>query len=420
MYLKKMKKLLPVIAIFFSTFSTTACSENLTAQMNKKDVYQAMKHVSDWQWQQFNAETNLFEGYDKLDYMSPTAWDTHPQGWVYASFHVGMAKWAQLADANGDESYFQKLKAVAARNNYLVAPRIYNADDYAIGQLYLDVYEKYKQPEALVPLKTVFDIILNAPSTASLDYKHIQIDANAKADYTAEAIEGYGGREIGITPCKNRWCWADALFMGPPVWMHLAKVTGNQAYFDFANKEFWQTAELLWDKEDHLFYRDSRYFDLREENGQKIIWARGVGWVVAGLARMLEHIPNEHPQRGKYEDIFKKVMKRLASAQQDDGFWRPSVLAPERAPFKESSGTGLIAYAYAYGINQGLLDKQEYLPVVKKAWTALVGVVQPSGKFGWVQQINAGPAPVLASDTQVYGVAAFLLTGTEVYKMLDK
>ncbi|PKH88541.1 glycoside hydrolase family 88/105 protein [Colwellia sp. Bg11-28] len=422
MHLKKIKRFITLALVTISVVSASANANDVkfSDAMNKKDVYQAMKFVSDWQWQQFNVKTNMFEGYDKAAYMDPTSWDTHPQGWVYAAFHVGMAKWAKLADAHGDESYYLKLKSIAERNQYLIAPRIYNADDYAIGQLYLDLYDKYKIPEALVPIKTVFDIILNTPSTVSLEYKHIQVDVKADKFHNAEAKDYYGGRELGITPCKNRWCWADALFMGPPVWIHLAKITGEKKYLDFANKEFWETANFLWDKEDHLFFRDSSYFDKREKNGQKIIWARGVGWVVAGLARMLEHFPHDHPQRADYEDIFKKVMKRLASAQQDDGFWRPSVLAPESQPFKESSGTGLMAFAYASGINQGILDKKTYLPVVKKAWVALVSVVQPSGKIGWVQPIGASPDTVSADDTQLYGTSGFLLTGTEIYRMLNE
>jgi len=407
------------VLMLFASLAVNASDSQISAKMNKKDVYQAMKFVSDWQWQQFNKETNLFVGYENGAYMGPTEADSHPQGWVYAAFHVGMAKWAKLADQQGDEQYFNKLYAIAKRNQYLFAPRIYNADDYAIGQLYLDLYDKYQDPQMLVPLKTIFNIILNSPSSVDLHFKKIQTDKTAHDDYSGQPFEVFEGRQFRFTPCKARWCWADALFMGPPVWMHLAKVSGEKKYLDFANSEFWQTANLLWDKEDHLFYRDTRFFDKREKNGQKVIWARGVGWVVAGLARILEQLPQDHAQRADYEDIFKKVMARLAGAQQSDGFWRPSVLAPESQPFKESSGTGLIAYAYASGINQGILDKKTYISVVEKAWSALISVVQPSGKLGWVQPIGASPDTVSADDTQIYGTGGFLLTGTEIYKMVN-
>jgi len=424
MYFNKVKRFLTLSVVSVGVLSisvgVSAKDNNLSTAMKKQDVYQAMKFVSDWQWSKFDKKTNLFVGYEDGAYMGPTEADSHPQGWVYGSFHVGMAKWAKLADAHGDESYYKRLYDVAKRNKYLFAPRIYNADDYAIGQLYLDLYDKYQEPEMLVPLKTIFNIILNSPSTTDLYFKKIEVNPKADKDHNELPFDEFEGREFSIVPCKSRWCWADALFMGPPVWMHLAKVTGEKEYFDFANKEFWQTANLLWDKEDHLFFRDTRFFDRREDNGQKIIWARGVGWVVAGLARILENVPKNHPQRGEYEDIFKKVMARLATAQQSDGFWRPSVLAPESKPFKESSGTGLIAYAYASGVNQGLLSKKQYLPVITKAWSALVSVVQPDGKFGWVQQIGNAPDNVSGDDTQIYGTSGFLLTGTEIYKLLQK
>ena len=421
-HLKKIKNFITLAVVAISAISASASANDveLSDAMNKQDVYQAMKFVSDWQWQQFNNKTNMFDGYEDGAFMGPTEADSHPQGWVYGSFHVGMAKWAKLADQQGDESYFRKLYDVAKRNKYLFAPRIYNADDYAIGQLYLDLYDKYKEPEMLVPLKTIFNIILNSPSTTDLYFRKIQVDKKAHIDNSETPYDEFEGRKFSVVPCKSRWCWADALFMGPPVWMHLAKVTGEKGYLDFANKEFWETANLLWDKEDQLFFRDTRFFDRREKTGEKIFWARGVGWVVSGMARILEVLPNDHPQRAEYENIFKKVMSRLATIQQSNGFWRPSLLAPESQAFKESSGTGLIAYAYASGVNQGLLSKEQYQPVITKAWAALVSVIQPDGKFGWVQQIGHGPDNVSEDDTQIYGTSGFLLTGTEIYHMLDK
>ena len=205
--------------------------------------------------------------------------------------------------------------------------------------------------------------------------------------------------------------------MGPPVWIHLSQITGDPRYLDFADKELWETVNLLWDDKDHLFFRDTRFFDKREPNGEKVIWARGVGWVAAGLARILEHLPTDHKNRDRYEDIFRKMMTRLAKAQQSDGLWRPSVLDPDTKPFKETSGTGLMAFAFVSGINQGILHKETFMPVVTKAWSAMVDAVQPSGKLGWVQQIGEAPDNVSAEDTQIYATGAFLLTGSELYKL---
>ncbi|MEI6893914.1 MAG: glycoside hydrolase family 88 protein [Colwellia sp.] len=409
---------LPIIAaVILAAGCVSKSNAEISDALDKKEIYKSMQLVADWQWSRFNSKTNLFEGYGDKAHMSATSGDSHPQGWVYAAFYVGMAKWAKLADQQGNDSYYRKLHQIAQRNQYLVAPRIYNADDYAIGQLYLDLYEKYNDPKMIAPLQTVFNIILNSPPTIGLYFERV----TQKSQFTGGNMgDQFDGRGFAYVPCKNRWCWADALFMGPPVWVHLAKVTGDQRYLDYADSEFWATVDLLWDKEDHLFFRDSRFFDKREKNGEKVIWARGVGWVAAGLARVLEHLPQDHPKRTGYEDIFKKLMTRLAGAQQSDGFWRPSVLAPEAQPYKESSGTALMAYAFVAGVNQGILDKAQFMPVITKAWSALVSTIQRDGKMGWVQQIAASPDSVSADDSQIYAVGGFLLTGSELYKMLNE
>lgn len=384
--------------------------------MTPEAVYASMKHVADWQLSKYNPETNLMEGFEGGAHFGAHNSDAHAQGWVYAALHVGMFRWAELAESQGDDRYMQWEYDVAKKGKYLFSPRIYNADDYAIGQLYINLYEKYGEADILNPLKVIFEMILHTPSTVDLRYELITAQSEV---YDGPFIDHFGGQEYPLAPCKNRWCWADALFMGPPVWIHLAKVTGDQRYLDFANEELWETVDLLWDEDDQLFFRDSRFFDRREANGEKVIWARGVGWVAAGLARILEHLPEDHPRRADYEDIFVKTMTRLAGAQQPDGLWRPSVLDPSRKPFKETSGTALMSFAFASGINQGLLPKENFLPVLEKSWPALIDAVQADGKLGWVQQIGEAPDNVSKDDSQLYAVGGFLLTGTELYKILS-
>ncbi|WP_158969896.1 glycoside hydrolase family 105 protein [Paraglaciecola sp. L3A3] len=414
-----MKRFITPLVLILTLVSSTSCSAetNTSENIDKESIYASMKKVIDWQLLHYNKQKREFETDDKKAYIALGEGDSDPLGWVYASFHIGMDRWSKLADSKGDSQYLKLQYDYAKHYNYLLGPRIYNADDYAIGQLYLDLYEKYKEPEMLVPLKVIFDTILQSPSTVGLEIEVIDQVSKISGQIIKDS---YAGLASTLVPAKNRWSWADAIFMGPPVWIHLAKITGDDKYLEFADKEFWQTVNLLWDEDDQLFYRDSRFFDRREENGQKVIWARGVGWVAAGLARILEHLPEDHAKRAKYEDIFVKLMTRLAGAQQSDGLWRPSVLAPESQPYRETSGTALMAYGYAFGINNGLLDKEKFQPVVDKAWLALVDSIQDSGKLGWVQQIGYKPESVTEDDTQIFAIGAFLLTGSEMYKLANK
>jgi hypothetical protein len=84
---------------------------------------------------------------------------------------------------------------------------------------------------------------------------------------------------------------------------------------------------------------------------------------------------------------------------------------------KESSGSALYTYAFAWGVNQGLLDAKAFKPAVQKAWTALVANVQADGKLTHVQPIGLAPKVFDDNLTEVYGVGGFLLAGSEVYRM---
>ena len=367
----------------------------LSPEITPGNVHRAMQRVADWQLARYRPADNSF-------YEDESA-DGHPKGWVYAALYAGMFQWARIAEST---RYTDTLREIARKNRWSFAPRIYNADDYAIGQLYVDLFEKDGDPGYLAPLLAIGDIILASPSTAELRFE--------KAD---DLYEYYDGRKYSIVPCKNRWCWADALFMGPPVWTHLTKVTGDTRYLDFADREFWETVDYLYDAEEHLFYRDSRYFDQREANGAKVFWGRGNGWVFAGLARILGHLPQGHASRPRYERLFKEMAAAMKASQTAEGHWRTSMLSPDTYRNPESSGTGFIVYGLAWGVNNGLLDADAYGHAIGIGWKSLISAIHPDGKLGWVQQVASKPGSATYDDTQLYGVGAFLLAGSQVLEL---
>ena len=76
--------------------------------------------------------------------------------------------------------------------------------------------------------------------------------------------------------------------------------------------------------------------------------------------------------------------------------------------------TAAICAAPKVLLNAGLLDAEAYGPVVRKGWQALASAVGDDGKLGWVQPIGAAPDSVYETDSQLYGVGAFLLTATQM------
>ncbi|MGH7991704.1 MAG: glycoside hydrolase family 88 protein, partial [Limisphaerales bacterium] len=144
---------------------------------------------------------------------------------------------------------------------------------------------------------------------------------------------------------------------------------------------------------------------------------RGNGWVMAGIVRILQYLPMNHPDRPRFEKLFKDMAEKILTCQQPDGLWRASLLDPKNYPAKETSGSGFFTYALAWGVNQGLLDRAKFEPAIQKAWMALVGCVDADGKLTNVQPVGADPKNFAADSTEPYGVGAFLLAGSEIYRM---
>jgi unsaturated rhamnogalacturonyl hydrolase len=205
--------------------------------------------------------------------------------------------------------------------------------------------------------------------------------------------------------------------MAPPALAAVTAATGDRKYLDLANRLWWKTTDYLYDKSDHLYFRDSRFFDQREPNGKKVFWSRGNGWVFAGIARVLEEAPADYPDRARYVTLFREMAEKIAAVQGKDGYWRASLLDPESRPSPETSGTGFFVYGLAWGINHGLLDRARYEPAVIRGWSAMIKAVHPDGKLGWVQRIGDRPGATTAETTEVYGVGALLLAGSEVYTL---
>ena len=310
---------------------------------------------------------------------------TEKQGasWQLCAFYSGVMA---AHDATGFPSYRERVRRWAETNEWSIREdRARHADFQCIGQIFLELYRQDRRPHMIEETKSVFDEIMQTPRS---------------------------GREM--------WSWADALFMAPPVLARLGSVTGQQRYFDFLSRQYWDASAPLYDPEYGLYYRDTRYRDRQTVNGHPVCWARGNGWVLAGLARILEALPEDYSGRRRFERRFRAMAKAVASLQGEEGFWPPSLLDPGAAGTRETSGTGFFCYALAWGVNHGHLSRERYEPVVRTAWGALRRSVNEDGRLGWVQPPGSRPAPAVRTDTYPYGAGALLLAGSEVLDMLDE
>lgn len=367
------------------TMATLSHAAEMPAQA---DVIAAGEKVADWQLR----ELGYLPGVDPLP--EPR---TRATAWEIGAFWVGMT---HFAETTGSQTYTDIIIEQGEKNDWQLGPWLEFADDHVIGQSYLWAADHGAGEEAIAPMQTNFDTLLADPPVVHLSF------------WFGE--DGYGSAE-----CLNRWCWCDALFMSPPAMIELSNQTGDPKYADYAFSEFKAATDFLYDPAERLYFRDSRFFPMRDDEGRKLFWSRGNGWVFAGIANILGLLPEDHPERAYFEDLFAEMAGRLLELQKPDGYWAPSLLAPEGSP-RETSGTGFYTYGLAYGVNEGLLDAETYTPAVVKGWHALEESVAENGRLGWVQQVSDRPDIVNEEDTQYYGVGAFLLAASEVAELADK
>ena len=355
---------------FAQTSATKAASQAapFSGDIEPRAILRVMTAAADWQL------------------AHPSSHD--PWDWTQAAFYTGVMAFTMVTD---DGKYVAAMRTMGEKNLWRPGLRPGHADDYAVIATYAKLYQVDRDPKMLKPAIALFNFLASRKYDEPLAW--------------GNAIET---RELA---------WCDALFMGPPALAAMTAATNDKRYIDLANRLWWKTTEYLYDKEEHLYFRDSRYFEPREPNGKKVFWSRGNGWVIAGLVRVLEDMPEDYPDRPKYLTLYREMAAKVAAVQGIDGYWRASLLDPVSLPNPETSGTGFFVYAFAWGVNRGVLDRATFEPVVRGGWAAMARAVRADGMLGWVQRIGDKPGATSADTTEVYGVGALLLAGTEVHRL---
>ena len=227
----------------------------------------------------------------------------------------------------------------------------------------------------------------------------------------------------------DNWNWVDASYMAMPLFAQLANITGDKAYMDKMESLYFnmknEVGGGLYNAEEGLWWRDASFkTPYKEPNGEDCYWSRGNGWVVGALVRTLNFLPKDAQGREEYKNILKEMSAALLKAQRVDGAWNVSLHDPTNFGGIELTGTAFFVYGMAWGVNNGLLDATVYKPAIYKAWNCMVKECMHSNGFlGYVQGTGEQPSsgqPVTHTsmpDFEDYGLGAFLLAGSEVYKL---
>jgi rhamnogalacturonyl hydrolase YesR len=322
------------------------------------------------------------------DWQLAYAQKTFNRQWTYAALYDGLLA---ASKTTGDPRYHDAVVAYAEQNDWkLINDRFPHADDMAFGKAYMDLYlespRATRNPKRMADTKAILDQLVVRPDD----------------------------------PQKLLWWWCDALYMAPPVLARMSLATGDRKYLDYMDKEWRETYASLYNPAEHLYFRDATYFDKHEPNGKPVFWTRGNGWVMGGFVKVLEVMPKDYPTRARYIAQFKEMADRIAALQGSDGLWRSGLLDQEAYDLPEISGSAFFTYAFAWGVNHGILDRTKFEPVIAKSWAGAVSHIYADGRLGSIQPIGAAPGKFQPSSSYVYGVGSFLLAASEMDALAKK
>ena len=381
-----MYSVLKVALVSLIFLSISSCQDSLKSaneSLDSKDILADMQLAN-----KYMMDKRPDPGKDII--VNNKSWESNL--WTMATYFEGLMA---LYTIDPQEKYYNYAVSWAEAHNWQLRKgnKTRFADNHCCGQTYIDLYIIEPKPERIANIKDSIDRMV----------------ASAKVD---------------------DWWWIDALQMAMPVFAKLGAVYQDDKYYE-KMYELYNYAKTshgtngLYNPQDHLWWRD-KDFDApyTTPNGKNCYWSRGNGWVLAAMVRVLDVMPTDAPHRNEYLNMFKDMSAALIKLQRPDGFWNPSLHDPDDFGGKELTGTAFFVYGMAWGINQGVLDPDLYQPVVQKGWDAMVNdSLHENGFLGYVQGTGKEPSSgqPLSYDKEPnfddYGLGAFLLAGSEIYKL---
>lgn len=169
--------------------------------------------------------------------------------------------------------------------------------------------------------------------------------------------------------------WADDLYMSVPLLAQMGHLTGDRSYYDDAAKQIIQMSARMMNPETGLW--DHAWFQ-QEGYDARFYWGRGNGWAVMAMTELLSVLPENHPDRAKVLDIYRRSVRGVVEVQSGNGMWHQLLDKPDS--YLESSATAMFTFAIARGVNRGWLS-EAYAPVAQAGWQALATRVRESGEI---------------------------------------
>ena len=282
-------------------------------------------------------------------------------GWNRSVQYSVVSLWVNaLACARLDGDRAREAKLIRLFDDFLpgrpknrCCSRPYHVDDTIFGALPYEIYLANKDPRYLEMGSFYADTQWTPPCEGTIKERHAP---------PKEVQEAYWAK--GYTPQTR--LWIDDMYMITVLQSQAFRATGRRAYIDRAAREMCLYLDELQLKDGPakgLFYHapDVKY-----------VWGRGDGWMAAGMALVLDRLPEDSEHRPRILEGYRAMMATLLKYQRPDGLWSQLVDRPaDPRNWGETSCTAMFTYAFATGVARGWLDPAQYGPAARRAWLAL-------------------------------------------------
>jgi len=300
-----------------------------------------------------------------------------------ASWEQGVAAQALLEIGDIDTVYLMAKEAVLRQTPEGRLSVLYSdngiTDPAASGEMVLKMVEKFGDKELVEANKKMLEYLLQtAPRSDSGIIYH-----------TINSPE----------------IWIDSMYMAPP---YLC-VAG---FYDECFKQIEGIRKALWNDEAKLYSHRWHCIDKKFINEK--FWGVGNGWAVAGLARVIDDLPES--KKSMKSTLISYVIENLDSCLKylrDDGLFHNNI--DDKNSFVETNLSQMLAYSIYRGIHSRWLS-ESYLTSANKMREAAYSKVD---EYGFVNDVCGAPffdSPGRATEGQAF----FILMESAYRKLIQK
>ena len=172
--------------------------------------------------------------------------------------------------------------------------------------------------------------------------------------------------------------WLDGLYMASPFWAQYIAESGEGGAFDEVLQQFLVCEKHTKCRDTGLLFHaydetKSLYWCDPATGLSPHFWARAIGWFVMALNDVLDYLPKDHKDRQTLVDMLDRTLAPLLKVQDATGVWWQILNLPEqKGNYLEASASCMYLYGMAKGVLKGYLEKDKYLPSIKKAYNGII------------------------------------------------